>query len=47
MGRAYGFAVTRLKTEADLDRLPALLAAPGPQFIVVDTSLDAVLPRNS
>ncbi|WP_193172221.1 thiamine pyrophosphate-binding protein [Nisaea nitritireducens] len=47
MGRAYGFAVTRLKTEADLDLLPALLAAPGPQFIVVDTSLDAVLPRNS
>ncbi|MBO6561057.1 MAG: pyruvate decarboxylase [Nisaea sp.] len=44
-GKAYGFEVTRMRTEADLDKLPALLAAPGPQFIIVDTSLDAVLPK--
>jgi hypothetical protein len=34
-----------MRTEADLDKLPALLAAPGPQYIIVDTSLDAVLPK--
>lgn len=45
MGSAYGFAVTRLRTPADLDRLDGLLAAPGPQFIVVDTSLESVLPK--
>ncbi len=44
IGRAFGLAVTRLKTVADLDRLPAILSSPGPQFVVVDTSVDAVLP---
>jgi acetolactate synthase-1/2/3 large subunit len=45
IGRAFGFEVARLSDEADLERLPDLLAAPGPQFIVVDTSVEAVLPK--
>ena len=43
MGRAYRCEVTRISTEEDLARLPALLAAPGRQFIVVDTSVEAVI----
>ncbi len=45
IGQAYGCEVTRVRTPAELDRVPAALAAPGPQFILVDTSLDAILPR--
>jgi acetolactate synthase-1/2/3 large subunit len=44
IGRAFGFAVTRLRAERDLDLLPQILAAPGPQFAIVDTSVKAVLP---
>jgi acetolactate synthase-1/2/3 large subunit len=44
IGRAYGFAVSHLKDEADLDKLPQILSAPGPQFVVVETSVKAVLP---
>jgi acetolactate synthase-1/2/3 large subunit len=44
IGRAFGFAVAHLKTERDLDLLPQILAAPGPQFAVVATSVQAVLP---
>jgi acetolactate synthase-1/2/3 large subunit len=44
IGRAFGFATTRIRDLSELEHLPALLAAPGPQFIVVDTSLRAVLP---
>jgi acetolactate synthase-1/2/3 large subunit len=44
IGRAFGFAVTRLKAVQDLDRLPAVLAGPGPRFVVVDTSVQAVFP---
>jgi acetolactate synthase-1/2/3 large subunit len=47
MGEAYGFAVTRVDHLADVSRLQAALAAPGPQFILVRTSLKAVLPRNA
>lgn len=43
MGRAYGCEVTRIRDEADLARLPEILARPGRQFIVVDTSVEAVL----
>jgi acetolactate synthase-1/2/3 large subunit len=46
MGQAYGGAVTRIATPADVDRIPALLAAPGLQFVVVETSLQAVLPAS-
>ncbi len=45
IGRAFGFAVARLRSVADLDLLPAILAAPGPQFVVVDTSVKAVMPK--
>jgi acetolactate synthase-1/2/3 large subunit len=44
IGRAFGFNVARLRTMADLRALPELLARPGPQFIVVDTSVKAILP---
>lgn len=44
IGRAFGLAVTRLRTLVDLDTLPAILASPGPQFVIVDTSVKAVLP---
>lgn len=47
MGRAYGFNATHLRRRADLERLPELLASPGPEFVVVDTSLEAVLPARN
>lgn len=45
IGQAFGFAVTRIATKEELNELPAILARPGPQFIVVATSLDAVRPK--
>lgn len=45
IGRAYGATVTRLTTENDLIRIPDLLAAPGLQFVVVTTSVAAVMPQ--
>jgi acetolactate synthase I/II/III large subunit len=45
IGAAYGFAVTRILSRDALDTLPAILARPGPQFVIVETSLDAVRPR--
>jgi acetolactate synthase-1/2/3 large subunit len=45
IGQAFGFAVTRIATKEELNELPAILARPGPQFIVVATSLDAVRPN--
>lgn len=45
IGAAFGFAVTRLDEPADLAQLPEILARPGPQFVIVRTSLQAVLPR--
>jgi acetolactate synthase-1/2/3 large subunit len=47
IGRAFGFAATRIRSRAELHALPALLAAPGPQFVVVETSLDAVRPQRA
>jgi acetolactate synthase-1/2/3 large subunit len=44
IGRAFGFNVTRLRTMADLPGLPGLLARPGSDFIIVDTSVKAILP---
>jgi acetolactate synthase-1/2/3 large subunit len=43
IGRAYGCEVTRIRDEADLARLPELLARKGRQFIIVTTSVQAVL----
>jgi acetolactate synthase-1/2/3 large subunit len=45
VGAAFGFEVTRIFSRKDLDTLPAILARPGPQFVIVETSLDAVRPR--
>jgi acetolactate synthase I/II/III large subunit len=45
IGRAFGCAVTRIDSLGQLDRLTAALKAPGPQFILVKTSLDAILPK--
>ncbi len=44
IGRAFGFSISRIRTEADLALLPERLRSPEPEFIVVDTSLAAVLP---
>ena len=44
MGQAFGFATTRIATMQELETLPAILARPGPDFVVVETSLKAVLP---
>ena len=44
IGRAFGMPTTRISDEAGLAALPGVLAAPGPAFIVVDSSLAAVLP---
>jgi len=45
IGRAFGFPVTRIRSLDDLALLPGLLRSAGPEFIVVDTSVAAVLPR--
>jgi acetolactate synthase I/II/III large subunit len=45
IGAAFGFAVTRILSREELDALPAILSRPGPQFIIVETSLDAVRPQ--
>jgi acetolactate synthase-1/2/3 large subunit len=47
IGRAYGFATTRIGKVDQLARLPALLAAPGPQLIIVDTSVAAIMPSRT
>jgi acetolactate synthase I/II/III large subunit len=44
IGAAFGFAVTRILSRKELDALPSILARPGPQFVVVETSMDAVRP---
>ena len=44
IGRAFGFATTRISSRLELGALPDLIAAPGPQFVIVETSLDAVRP---
>lgn len=46
IGRAFGMAVTRIRHEDELARLPALLSAPGSAMIVVETSLAAILPKS-
>ena len=45
IGAAYGFEVTHILARDELAALPAILARPGPQFVIVETSLDAVRPR--
>jgi len=45
IGRAFGFEVTRIKSRQQLDGLPKILAKDGPQFVIIETSMDAVRPR--
>lgn len=45
IGRAFGFNVTRIRSCEDLKCLPQILARSGPEFVVVDTSVKAVLPE--
>jgi acetolactate synthase I/II/III large subunit len=45
IGAAYGFEVTHILSRDELAALPAILTRPGPQFVIVETSLDAVRPR--
>jgi acetolactate synthase I/II/III large subunit len=45
IGQAFGFPVTSLRHDPDLARLGEILQRPGPDFIVVDTSLQAILPK--
>jgi acetolactate synthase-1/2/3 large subunit len=47
IGRAYGFGTTRIASLADLESLPPLLVRPGPEFVIVETSVEALLPRPS
>jgi acetolactate synthase-1/2/3 large subunit len=47
IGQAFGFPVTRIRTQGELAGLEAILQAPGPAFVVVDTSLQAILPKSS
>jgi acetolactate synthase-1/2/3 large subunit len=47
IGAAFGFAVTRILSRKELDALPSILARPGPQFVIVETSMDAVGPKGS
>lgn len=44
IGRAFGFTVTRIGTPAELAKLPPVLAAEGPQMIIVRSSIQAILP---
>jgi acetolactate synthase-1/2/3 large subunit len=47
IGRAFGFEVTRIASRTELVALPEIIARPGPQFVIVETSLDAVRPGKS
>ena len=44
IGRAYGFNVTRIDDVQQLDKLPAILKSHEPEFVVVTTSVKAILP---
>jgi acetolactate synthase-1/2/3 large subunit len=45
LAKAFGFTVTRMNSVDQLDSLSAALRADGPQFILVRSSLSAVLPK--
>jgi acetolactate synthase-1/2/3 large subunit len=47
IGRAFGFEVTRIAAREELEKLPGIIAKPGQQFVIVETSLDAVRPEGS
>ena len=45
IGRAFGCNVTRIRSSEDLVALPQVLARPGMELVIVDTSAQAVLPE--
>jgi acetolactate synthase I/II/III large subunit len=45
VARAFGYAPTRVRNLSDIEALAPLVAAPGPAFVIVETSLSAILPR--
>jgi len=45
MAKAYGFPVTQISNAFQLGLIPDLLRSPSPEFIVVRSSVEAVLPR--
>ena len=47
IGRAYGFNVTRISEVQQLDGLPAILESREPEFVVVSTSMKAILPSGA
>ena len=47
IGKAFGFRVSRLNTPSDLDALPEILVRPGPDFVVVASSVEAIRPRRT
>jgi len=44
IGRAFGFNVSRISDIQQLDKLPAILESQEPEFIVVTTSVKAIIP---
>ena len=45
LGRAFGCTVTRIRSSGDLVSLPEVLARPGLELVIVDTSVKAVMPE--
>ena len=47
IGRAFGCSVTRISRASQLPQLTEALRTPGPQFIIVNTSVQAILPTTA
>ena len=47
IGRAFGCSVTRISRASQLPQLTEALRTPGPQFIIVNTSVKAILPTTA
>ena len=45
IGQAFGFEVTRIGKPQELEALAGILARPGPDFVIVETSVAAILPK--
>jgi acetolactate synthase-1/2/3 large subunit len=43
IGRAFGFNVTHVRTSDDLKSLAEVVKQPGPEFVVVETSMTAIM----
>jgi acetolactate synthase I/II/III large subunit len=44
IGAAFGYPVTHVRSRDDLPALAEVFARPGPAFIVVETSVQAITP---